>query len=105
MEVGDHERTSLSGREQRALAAIERELIRDDHRLARLLGDRLRISASVVVICLGVAVLLVSCVMGSPAVILGVALVVFGLITVPLRVDPTVVGTGGGAEGGSSPQG
>jgi hypothetical protein len=96
MDVGDHERTSLSGPEQQALAAIERELVRDDRRLARLLGDRLRISASVVVICLGVAILLVSCVMGSPVVILGVALVVFGLITVPIRVDLPVGGAAGG---------
>jgi hypothetical protein len=101
MAGGDHERTSLSGPEQQALAAIERELIRDDRQLARLLGNRLRISASVVVICVGVAILLVSCLMRSPAAILGVALVVFGLIAVPLRVDLTMGGAGGGPVGRS----
>jgi type II secretory pathway component PulF len=84
--VGEHERGLLSDLEEQALAEIERRLIHDDRRLARLLGNPLRISAPVVMICIGVTILLVGCMMLSPVLLLGLALTAFGMCTVPLRV-------------------
>jgi hypothetical protein len=102
MAVGDHERSLLSHPEQQALAEIERRLIHDDRRLARLLGNPLRISAPVVMICIGVTIVLVGCMMFSPVLLLGLALTAFGMCTVPLRVTRTGRPPGDGPAGRTS---